>query len=143
MGIFGEGGITLQKLFSLKLSYFWPWETDSSGDFTFGNDNFVARFTLEKGVIPVVNIWGWVSYERTNFVPTLLQKGPGDGLKLFDANTLVSAAINYPVTDTLDVTLLYTTTARRNADGTIKYAHPSDLLPQLDTSLSIETQIHL
>ena len=142
LGIFGEGGITLKKLFALKLSYFWPWTQDPSG-FTFSDDQFAAVFILQKGVIPVVNIWGSVSYVRTNFMPTILQKGVFGGGNLFDANTLVSARINYPVTDNLDVSLLYTTTAHRNPDGTVFYANSGDLLPQLDTSLSITTTVHL
>ena len=53
------------------------------------NDDFLVSFTLEKGVIPVVNIWGSVSYERTNFMSTIQTTGLQRGL--FDANTLVSA----------------------------------------------------
>jgi hypothetical protein len=143
MGIFGEGGIALSKLFSLKLSYFWPWAQDpSTGAFTFNNDHFVATFVLEKGVIPVVNIWGTVSYERTNLVPTFLQN-TSQKLSLFDAFTVVSATINYPVTQNLDVTLLYTTTAHRDSSGNVVYSSDNALLPQMDTSLAIETQIHL
>jgi hypothetical protein len=140
MGVFGEGGITLAKLFSLKLSYFWPWEQDAAGNFTFGDDHFVAKFTLEKGVIPVVNIWGSVAYERTNFVPGIMSGAPA---QLFDANTVVSATLNYPVTDNVDVSLLYTTTAHRNADGTLSYPAGGGLLPQMDTTLSITTAVHL
>jgi hypothetical protein len=142
LGIFGEGGFSMNKLFSFNLSYFWPWTTDSSG-LTFANDQFSATFTLQKGVIPVVNIWGSISYVRTNFMPTILQKGVGGGLNLFDANTLVSARINYPIAETIDVSLLYTTTAHRNPDGTIYYPSGPLALPQLDTSLSIITTVHL
>jgi hypothetical protein len=144
LGIFGEGGLTLPKLFSLKLSYFWPWTQDTAGHYTFGNDHFVAMFALEPGVIPVVNIWGSVSYERSNFVPTIMQKGPGVGLNLFDANTVVSATINYPVTPNLDVSLLYTMTAKLDANGNPKYDLPDNpYLPLLDKSLAIQTQVHL
>jgi len=145
LGIYGEGGLVLPKLFSLNLSYFWPWTQDTAGAYTFGNDHLVAKFTLEKGVIPVVNISGSVSYERTDFVPALLNKST-NGPALFDANTIVSATINYPVTDNLDVTLLYTTTAKHDpTTGAVLYDpnSPGGLLPQLDTSLSIETQVHL
>ncbi len=136
----------VNKLFSLNLSYFWPWTQDASGAYTFGNDHFVAKFTLEKGVIPVVNIWGTISYERTNFMPTILQTRRRTGRRLFDANTVVSATVNYPVTDNLDVTLLYTTTARRDpVTGNVLYdpTSPGGLLPYLDTTLSIETTVHL
>ncbi|MGD0727111.1 MAG: FecR family protein [Spirochaetia bacterium] len=138
MGIFGEGGISLDRLFSLKLSYFWPWDRNPAGNFTFANDDFIAKFILKKGVIPVVNVWGSISYERTNFVPSIQH-----GVTLFDANTVVSTSINYPVTDTLDVTLLYTTTAQRDSSGNLVYASSTDLLPKMDTSLSIEMQVHL
>jgi hypothetical protein len=141
MGVFGEGGLTLAKLFSLNLSYFWPWAQDAGGNLIIGaDDHFVAKFTLEKGVIPVVNIWGTVSYERTDFIPSLLKTGVTN---LFDANTVVSATINYPVTDNLDVTLLYTTTAHRDGNGNVVYANSTDVLPQMDTSLAVETQVHL
>jgi hypothetical protein len=144
MGVFGEGGLTLQKLFSLKLSYFWPWTQDpATGDFTFGNDHFVAKFTLEKGVIPVVNIWGTVSYERTNFAPTLMQNDAGAGLSLFDANTIVSATVNYPVSPMLDVTLLYTMTAQRDKDTGALVPSDNPLLPKMDSSVAIQTSVHL
>jgi hypothetical protein len=142
MGVFGEGGITLAKLFSLQLSYFWPWSKNDAGAFNFSDDHFVAKFTLEKGVIPVVNLSGSVSYERSNFMPTILGTGAA-GLTLFDAYTVVSATINYPVTENLDLSLLYTTTAHRDAAGNITYESADSLLPKLDTSLSIMTQIHL
>lgn len=147
LGIFGEGGLIMAKLFSLNLSYFWPWAKDAQGNFTFGNDRFVAKFALEKGVIPVVNVWGTVSYERTNFAPTIMQKGAGAGLNLFDANTVVSTTINYAVNPNIDVVLLYTTTARRDASGNIIYPTTGTalqmLVPKLDTSLAIQTQVHL
>jgi len=144
MGIFGEGGLTLPKLFSLKLSYFWPWYQDKvTGEIVMDpEDHLVAKFTLEKGVIPVVNIWGTVSYERTKFIPTIMQTGGGSGLSLFDANTVVSAQVNYPVAPTLDVMLLYTTTAQRNPDGSLAYEKAGDLLPKMNISLAIETQVH-
>jgi hypothetical protein len=65
------------------------------------------------------------------------------GLTLFDANTVVSTTINYPVTESLDVTLLYTTTAQRDSQGNLIYASKTDLLPKLDTSFSIGMQVHL
>jgi len=142
MGVFGEGGFTLPKIFSLELSYFWPW-TPGAATMDFGNDHLVAKFSLDRGVIPMVNLYGSVSYERTDFMPTILQNGAGSGLSLFDAHTVVSATINYGVTENLDVSLLYTTTAHRDAAGNLVYEEDGSLLPKLDTSLSIMTQIHL
>jgi hypothetical protein len=141
LGIFGEGGLTLSKLFSLTLSYFWPWTQDpTTHKFTFENDNFLVKFTLQKGVIPVVNIWGTIAYQRTNFISTFISPR---GASFFDANTLVSATINYPVTSFLDVSLLYTTTAQRDGEGNVIYAKEGDVLPALATTLAIMTTVHL
>ena len=145
MGIFGEGGFTLDKIFSLQLSYFWPWQVDpaTGAVSTSDDDRFVAKFTLEKGVIPVVNIYGSVSYERTKFIPTILQRGAAAGLNLFDANTVVRAEVNYPAAPTLDVRILYTTTAKRDpVTGELVYTS-SPLLPDMDHSIAIETSVHL
>ena len=147
LGIYGEGGLTLPKLFSLNLNYFWPWTQDPvTGQInTSADDQLSVTFTLDKGVIPVVNIYGSVSYTRTKFVSTIMNGGEQGltlGQALFDANTVVSASISYPVSDVLDVTLLYTTTAHRNAAGVLTYVN-NPPLPDMDTSLSIETQIHL
>ena len=138
MGIFGEGGLSFDRIFSLKLSYFWPWDRDSSGHFTFAGDDFMVKFILKKGFIPVVNIWGSIAYERTDFVRSIQHE-----VNLFDANTVVSTSISYSVTESLDVTLLYTTTAQRDSSGNLVYTSAGDPLPKLDTSLSIEMQVHL
>ncbi len=142
MGIYGEAGFTLDKILSLKIGYYWPWEYDSSGNIVPDyNDHFLATFTLEKGVIPIVNLSGSVSYERNNFVSTITQSGDSKGLSLFDANTVVSAKIAYSATPNVDVILLYAATARRDGSGNIVYDTGS-LLPQLDTTLAIQTSIH-
>ena len=140
LGIAGEAGINLGKLFDLRVSYFWPWTQDpATNRFTFQDDDFLIRFGLHKGAIPVVNIWGSLSYERTNFVPTIAD----GGARLFDANTLVGATIGYGVTEYLDVSLLYTTTARRDAAGNVVYASTGDLLPVMDVTLGITATVHL
>jgi hypothetical protein len=140
MGVYGEGGFSLDKIMSLTLGYFWPWALDSAGNVVPGtDDHLLVKFTLEKGVIPVVNIWGSVSYERTKFAPALMG---GAGLSLFDANTIVKAEIQYPVAPMLDVVLLYTTTAQRDSAGNVVYTSATDLLPLLSTTLSIETRVH-
>jgi len=141
MGVYGEGGLKLNKLFALTLGYMWPW-TYNNGTVTANpdNDHFIASFSIEKGVIPVVNIWGTVSYERTGFVGTLQSQGLSGAL--FDARTVVTAQVNYPVSPIMDVSLLYTVVAARDSSGNLIYPAGS-IIPQTNTSLSIETQIHL
>ncbi|NOY09986.1 MAG: FecR domain-containing protein [Spirochaetes bacterium] len=143
MGIYGEAGFTIKKVFSFDGSYFWPWYTDENGDIKMGEDDFLhLKATLEAGVIPVVNVSGSVSYDRTKFMPTLLGSGnPAENLSLFDANTVVTAEIVYPVAPTLDVALLYTTALARDADGNVLYNEITNN-PEIATTVSIETRIH-
>jgi hypothetical protein len=142
MGVYGEGGFKLEKILSFTIGYFWPWALDSTGKAVAGaDDHLLFKFTLEKGVIPVVNIWGSVTYERDQFAPMLMGGNPE--LSLFDAHTLVKAEIQYPVAPTLDVVLLYTTTAQVDPiTGKAVYNSTTDLLPKLNTTLSIETRVH-
>src|SRR5208283_281190 len=95
MGIFGEGGISLGRLFSFKVGYYWPWNDDVFGNL---NDDFTVTFVFKKGVIPVANVWGSIAYERTNFLRSIKH-----GANLFDADTVVSTSINYSVTESLDL----------------------------------------
>jgi len=141
MGIYGEADLKLNRLFSLNLGYFWPW-TYNNGTITVdpSSDHFLATFSLAKGVIPVVNIWGSVSYERTGFAETLQTSGLNGAL--FDAHTVVSAQINYPVSSIMDVSLMYSMVAARDGNGNLTYS-PGSVLPDMNTSLSIQTQIHL
>ena len=98
----------------------------------------MVKFILQKGFIPAVNVRGSIAYERTDFVNSIQH-----GVNLFDANTVVSTSITYSLTESLDLTLLYTTIAQRDSSGNLIYASPTDPLPRLDTSLSIEMQVHL
>ncbi len=146
MGIYGEGGFKLSKIFSLRLGYYWPWTIDpvSGGLVSDANnpDHFIASFVLEKGALPFVKVWGSISYERTNlFSGSNLPTSLGDAL--LSPNTVVSAQINYPVSAIMTLSLLYTSTAVRNPDGTLHYSSPTSLMPDMATSLSILMSLNL
>jgi hypothetical protein len=139
MGIYGEGGFKLNRIMSFSLGYFWPWVYDGTNGLGAGDphtDHFIATFTLEHGVIPVVNISGSISYERTG----LAAAGFTDAL--FDANTVVTARLNYLVSPIMDVSLIYTTTAQRDSNGNLVYENNS-VLPRMSTSVAIQTEVHL
>lgn len=145
MGIYGEGGFKLNRIFALRVGYFWPWTINSStgswGPDPNNPDHFVASFEIEKGVIPVVKVWGSVSYERTslfsgNNIPSTLNDA------FFNANTDITAQINYPVSPIMELSLLYTITPVLNPDGTLHYS-PGNTLPDMATSVSITTSIQL
>jgi len=145
MGIYGEGGFKLSNVFALKVGYFWPWTVNAStGAWGFDPgdpDRFIVSFELQKGVISSVNLWGSISYERTNLFygsnqPTSLNDA------FFNANTDVSARVSYGVSPIMVISLLYTITPVFNPDGTLHYTG-SSAFPDMASSLSIVTSINL
>ena len=74
--------------------------------------------------------------------PIAVGARPEEGFDLFDANTVVKTRIAYAVAPTLDVILLYTTTARRDSEGRLMYTSEDSLLPEMNTTLAIETSVH-
>ncbi len=143
MGIYGEAGFKLSKAFAVKAGYFWPWTVNTSTGAWEQDpnnpDRFVASFELEKGAIPVVNLSGAVSYERTSlFYGNYVPAGFNDAL--FNANTDIMARITYSVSPIMDISLLYTITPVFNADGTLHYSG-TNTLPDMATSVSITTSV--
>jgi hypothetical protein len=142
-GIYGEGGFELPDLFGIDFAYMWPWQRQPDNTIAVSElDYFKLGGHIAPGVIPVVDVYGSVAYERTRFLPTLLQQvqeGEEPEFNLFDENTVVSAEIIYQVAPTFDVVLLYTTTLARDATGAVLYDEGGS--PQLSTSLGIETRV--
>ncbi len=137
MGIYGEAGFGIKDMFKVKLGYMWPWEKGKS--FTDLDDELLVKLEVLPGTIPVVGIYGSVSYRRTNFVPTLLQEGTGKNLDLFDANTVLSGELVYPLAPTLSLAAVFTTSVRTNSDGSIDY--DSQGMPVVVPSITIETRL--
>ncbi len=92
-------------------------------------------------MIPVVNIAAAVAYDRYFFVPMLLGGHADDGnaYGFFDANTVVKTTLWYGVSPTVDIVFTATTALARDASGNVIYDGD---LPELATTVSIETQIH-
>jgi hypothetical protein len=140
MGVYGEGGFKWAKVVSLDIGYFWPWDASGTIAPQDMQDRLIAKFTLEPGVIPVLNISGNVSYERTGFAQTLMG---GGSATLFDANTVVKAEIVYPIAPTLDLALFYVTTPMINGvTGEVQYEPGNTWLPKMNTNLTFETRVH-
>jgi hypothetical protein len=105
-GVYGEGVLSIEKIFSLTLGYFAPLAFSPDGVAYGEDDYFQIKFTLEPKVIPVVGIFGSIAYERTGLV-----SGFSGGLpELFDEHTVVKTTIGYPVTEGLQILFHYTTT---------------------------------
>lgn len=141
MGIYGEAGFGIKDMFNVKLGYMWPWSegidplSDEAPD-----DEFLIGFEVLPDTIPVIGIYGSVTYRRTNFIPTLLNEGSGKNLDLFDANTVLSGEIVYPLAPTMSLAAVFSTSVLTGSSGNIEYEDDTKL-PKVVPTITIETRI--
>ncbi|HUW39674.1 MAG TPA: FecR family protein [Rectinemataceae bacterium] len=141
MGIYGEGGFHLfDRKLSLTLGYMWPWSPDGGLDSRLLNngDEFHARLVVKKGLIPVVDLAGFIGYDRRN----LAQSISNGTFRFIDQDTNFSGEIDLPVpkSENLDLAILFSAVPVYNADGTMLL--DADGLPTMKPSVSIETRLH-
>ncbi len=143
MGIYGEAGYTLAKVFSFSAGYEWPFIISDSGFSPSEEDYLFMKASLERGVIPVVDVGVSIEYERYYFAPMLLRGVTKDGiaLSLFDANTVVKTRLIYGVSKNIDLVMLLSTALVRNEDGSV-WHDPTTFKPEVGTTMSIETSFH-
>jgi hypothetical protein len=143
MGIYGEGGFKfMNDKLTFKLGYMWPWSPDASSlqDQIRGNDEFHARLAIKKGLIPIVDLAGAITYDKRG-----LAKSIADGnFKLLDADSVFGGEILVPVpkTPNLDLAIVFQTVPVRDSSGAIIYADKNAGIPELKPSISIETRFH-
>ncbi len=136
MGVYGESTFGLFNMLEFRIGYLWPWESTADGTLQGSEDDFLTVTAgVQSGLLPL-GISGDVTYSRTKFVPTLLD-GTGE-LSLFDANTVLSGEIVYPLAPGFNLVGMVTTTVLRNDDGTIRYENGR---PVSRPSITIETRI--
>lgn len=143
MGVYGEASAELFDLITFTAGYLWPWGIDEAGELAYSDEDYLlAEFDLAEGIIPF-GITGSLAYERTYFAPTLLDKEGFEDARLFDANTVLSGEIVYPVSNALKIAASVTTTVLRNDAGDIIYEPDDDgvLRPSFGPSVSVETRI--
>ena len=140
MGIYGEVGFTIKEAFTFEGGYMWPWSVGPSGITTSDEDYFLLKMALATDVIPVVGIGASISYERTRFIPALLQKDAT--LSFFDANTVVKGELIYPAAEILDMALIVTTSLAYDTAGNLIMSDKNPSLPLVRPSISFETRIH-
>jgi hypothetical protein len=146
MGIYMEGGYTLDKIFSIELGYMFPMTLNDKDGFKFleGEDTFHAQFTLQSDVIPVVDISGSISYDRTYFYRMVTgELSPTNKmLDWFDEYTSLSGEIVYAVNRNLDIAYLFATAVARDpATGDVLYENDG-MTKKIDYTMGIETRIH-
>lgn len=117
LGIYGEATANLGKKFYLGAGYLWPWYLDGTGVSAGPDDYFLFKAGVLKGGIPFTDIFGSLTYERTRFIQTL--KGE-ESLELFDANTVFTAELVYPVSPILNVAALVATNVIEDAFGNLE-----------------------
>jgi hypothetical protein len=141
MGIYGEIGYTMEKVFSVEMGYLFPFST--SGGFHWEESDYLhIGAALFKGAIPGFPLGASISYDRYYFMPMLLWGETEDGrqLSVFDENAVFQASLIYGASDNVDIILLMTMTATRDEEGSIEYT--DDLTPKMSTTFSIETHVH-
>jgi hypothetical protein len=140
MGIYGEGGFSMVKdKIYLELGYMWPWAFDDDGNIVASaNDTIHAELVLEKGLIPILDISGSISYDRNQFITPVLANN--EKFELFNEKTVFQGELVYPMAPTLDVALMVSSTIQRDDQGLIIYDADGD--PKYGPSVGIETRIH-
>lgn len=141
MAVFGEGGVTVLGAIRFEAGYQWPFRRASGGGIAPADDDELKlTFSVEPDTLPL-GLHGRVSYRRTNFVPTLLGRPGFEHASLFDANSVLSGTLAYPLAPTLSLVGTVTTTVARNPDGTVRYDDEGQ--PEWSPSVTIETRFGL
>ncbi|MFW5683523.1 MAG: hypothetical protein ACOC1I_01585, partial [Spirochaetota bacterium] len=143
LGVYGEAGFDLAGILRFEAGYLWPWTTDpSTEEIVVGDEDFFqASLVLQEGLLPL-GISAGISYERTFFAPTLLEREGFDGFELLDENTVLKGEVVYPVAPIMDLVASVTTTVVRDADGNIVYTERDGYLrPTYGPVVSIQTRI--
>jgi hypothetical protein len=143
MGIYGEGGFDIPRIFSLDIGYMWPWSTevDEAGNKQFvpgAQDELYLNAVLERGIIPKIDIGASFEYARTDLVTPLLREEDAK-LVLIDENTVVKGELLYGVAPTMDLAFIYTATLARDDYGSIIYEDGTALI---NNAIAIETRLH-
>jgi len=146
MGIYGMAGYTMPKVFSIEFGYMWPFKFDENKRLVPAIvDELHVKATLEKGVIPNVDLSGSLTYDRTNFAPMLTQVFGGDSgvskdLGWIDEYTVLKGEVIYGVAPTIDLAGLLTGAVSRDVNGNIVYDTQGNQV--MDITFGIETRVH-
>lgn len=142
MGIYGQAGFSLFGLVSIEAGYMWPWSVDESDSLTASDEDYLhVKFSIPRGVVPIIDLSGAVSYDRTRFAPTLLsgETASGATLSLFDENTVLKGEIVWGVMPTIDLVLNVSSSVVMES-GTVRYGE--DGKPLMAPAFGIETRLH-
>ncbi len=141
MGVYGEGGFSiLNDKLSFGFGYFWPWSFDATSlnELIQSSDEFHAKLTVKKGLVPIWDISGSIMYDKRGLMQSIAD---GD-FKLLDENTSFGGELVMPVpkTPTLDLAIVFQTVPYRDAAGIVQYDADNNVV--LKPSITLETRFH-
>jgi len=139
-GIYGEASANILDRATLNLSYLWPWYVEDGQLKYSENDLLSIKFLLKEGTIPMLDVHGSISYERTKFAHTIMG-WLGTDLQLFDANTVVKGEVFYPLAETLDLVALVSTAVVTDENGDVVYLSDG-VTPQIQPTITIEIRLN-
>ena len=100
MGVYGELGYTLDKVFYIAGGYNWNWPINpASGEYV--DDNFWIEFGLFEDLLPV---YGSVALNRTGLAAPLVN---GETITFFDENLVLSGELVYPISPIMELALIF------------------------------------
>jgi hypothetical protein len=142
MGVYGEAGFSLlsDKLY-FSAGYMWPFSFDSSFDPTQANDELHMRLSIAKGLIPVLNLAGAISYDRWGLVSSIAS----GNFQFLDSKSVLSGELDLPVPSSPNLTLalIFQSVIARDASGNVIFVggDPSKG-PKIMPAITIETRFH-
>jgi hypothetical protein len=134
MGIYGEAGATILNLFRLEAGYLWPWSPEGPNP---EEDQLNLTLTVMPDVIPVIGLYGSITYSRTKFIPWISGSSDED-LSMFDAYTAFSGEIIYPVAPSLNIVLAVGSVIKYEGSEPV---YNSDGNPEMVPSFTLETRV--
>jgi hypothetical protein len=96
MGIYGELGYTMDKVFYIAGGYNWNWPINPAPD-EFADDRLWIEFGLFKDLLP---LYGSIALTREGLVAPLVN---GDSITFFDENLVLSGELVYPISPIMEI----------------------------------------
>jgi len=104
MGVYGELGFTLDRVFYISGGYYWPWPVDPADrDSEWINDTLHVELGILKGLLP---LYGSIALDRVGIGAPLIR---GESLDFFVENLHFTGEIVYPFSPFMELALQATT----------------------------------
>ena len=144
MGVFGDLSVNILDAVTVAGGYLWPWELDTVGNINLDTeDYFKLSLELQPDVIPVVGIYGSVSYNRSGLVNDIraaVNDNVNNPFQFFNDDTIITGELVYPYDDSLDIAVQFSTTYAREDDGDLEVNDDGSLNPYF--AFSIDMRVH-